>query len=254
MKIEKIVVDMSKIYQFFETAKKEIKYENRFKNAKLDKLVEFLFFGEVNKRYLKKGSTYHRARIYTDVDAEKRYLSNEKNVFQGYDKDNSFINAKRDFVSAGRCNPQWIPYLYMSDSIECCIHEIRPAINSYISVATILVNQPIKILDLSTDTIALMKHDNSKEILPSIPNGVLAQYLSGLFSTPYQIDADYLITQYISEKIKEHYDGIAYKSSIYDGESNTNYVIFDYDKCEAISSKLYKVKSVKIECETNKKE
>lgn len=251
MKIEKVVVDVSKIYQFFEDVKKEIKYENRFKNEKLDQIVEFLIRGEVNQKYLKKGSTYYRARIYTDVDAEERYLSNEKSIYQGYDKDNSFVNTNREFVLDGRCNPQWISYLYMSDSIKCCIHEIRPVIDSYISVATICVNQSIKVLDLSNETIALMKKDNSKDILSGVPNAALAQYLSGLFSTPYQINGDYLITQYIAEKVKGHCDGIAYRSSIYEGEKNTNYVIFNYDKCEATGSKLYKIRSIQIEYESS---
>jgi hypothetical protein len=240
-----------KIVEFFAEAEIELRHKNRFQNKKLDRITDFLAGSEANKRFIQMGSIYYRARCYDEWDAEQKYFSNDSITFKGYDKDNSFVNKNFDLVKDGRCNPCWIPYLYVSESISCCIHEIRPVIGSYVSVASIKINASLNILDLSTSTIAQM-NDDFEDIVEGVPNGCLCQYLNRLFSYPYKSDGDYLITQYISERIKNNgYDGIAYRSSVYDGENNINLVVFNYDKCEAIDSDLYRIKSFKIEFEPN---
>lgn len=75
--------------------------------------------------------------------------------------------------------------------------------------------------------------------------------LSKLYSKPvmYEDDIiDYIPTQYIAEYVKNlGYDGLAYISSL-DTQAlrnnfieNMNYVIFNYNKCEAIKSNIYKM-------------
>lgn len=251
MEIQEIMIDDRKILKFYAEAERELKYNNRFQNLKLNKIVDFLNYSEANRRFIKKETIYFRARIYDKLFTEERGAWDEADTFKGYDKDNSFVNTNFDLVSDGRCNPRWIPYLYVSESVKCCIQEVRPTIGSYVSVASIKVNRALKVLDLSTGTMALMKNDYD-DIVEGIPNGCLCQHLNSMFSTPYKFESDYLVTQYLSEKIKNSgYDGVMYESSVYNGKDNINLVIFNYSKCEAIDSKLYKIKGFNIEFESD---
>lgn len=251
-RIVPIEVDESKIYCFFEQIQDEIKYKNRFQNEKLDEIVDYLLHSKSNISFIRKGTTLYRARIYKEHNCREKFLSNTEGAFRGYDKENSFVNKNFDSVFEGRCNPKWIPYLYVSKSEKCCIHEVRPRINDYVNVAKIKILSSLKIINLSCSASWYEKND-FKEIIPNIPNTVLFIFLGNLFSTPYQNENDYLITQYISEKIKNlGYDGIAYKSSVYNGKNDVNLVIFNYNKCDAISSELYKITALDIKYQKNK--
>ena len=241
MKIQTVNVDVKKIQEFFNDAEYELKYENRFNNEKLNKIVEYMFLAEANKTITKKDTILYRARIYNESDAEYRYNNSSDNHFKGYNEIDSYVNLNKSVIVDGRCNPAGIIYLYASESVPCCIHEIRPSVGAYVSVASVKVCERLKILNLSTATIGIMKNTDDN-ILPDIDNGFLCQYLYELFKRPYQYKNDYLITQYVSEKLKIYgFDGIKYTSSLYSGEMNTNYAIFSYMKCRAIDSRLYKI-------------
>lgn len=241
MKGETITIDIKKVYDYFYQAELELKNKNRFCNEKLDNIIEFIFSSDINKIFLKNGTHLFRARIYDYYDGDSKYNDISEKIFKGYDELGSFVNLNFNAILDGRCNPSGIPYLYASNSQRCCIHEVRPSIDAYVNVAEIEISKTLKILDLSTATIACM-HPEKNRIFPEIPNGVLCQYLYELFKRPYQHNSDYLITQYISEKIKNcGYDGIRYESSLYRGEMNQNYVIFSYQKCKAINSRLFKI-------------
>lgn len=241
-----INVDESRLLLFFDEVQKELKYKNRFKNDKLDEVIEYIICDGVNKAGVKKGAVLYRARIYNNLDAQEKFYSEDDVVFQGYDQIGSFVNKELDHVSDGRCNPKWIPYLYASKSEKCCIHEVRPRIKDFVSVAKIKVKANLKIVDFSCLASWYEKKD-FREIIPGVQNSLLCIYLGELFSVPHRNEDDYLITQYISEKIKNAgYDGIAYKSSLYDGYNDINYVIFNYDNCEAVSSQLCHIKALDV--------
>lgn len=252
LKYIQVKLDESKIYRLIEEIQNELKYKNRFQNNKLDKIIDYILYAEANLAYMRKGMVLYRARIYTKPDAQEKFALKNAEAFNGYDKENSFINKHFDLVSEGRCNPKWIPYLYASKSAKCCIHEVRPKINDFVSVAKLKINSGLKIIDLSCSSAWYMR-DGYDEIIPGISNHWLCIYIGDLFSTPYQHENDYLITQYISEKIKNAgYDGIAYKSSLYDGNNDINFVVFNYDKCEVISSELYRITALDVRYERSK--
>ena len=61
---------------------------------------------------------------------------------------------------------------------------------------------------------------------------------------------DYIPTQYIAEFVKRiGYDGIVFKSSLYNDENSVNVVIFNFDKCEAVGSVVYDVTRNDYTCE-----
>lgn len=246
MKDETITIDIKKVYDYFYQAELELKNKNRFHNEKLNKIIDFIFSREANKITIRKGTILYRARIYDQPDAELKYSDFSESEFKGYNAIESYVNLNFDKVIDGRCNPYGIPYLYASQSQQCCIHEVRPIIEEYVSVAEIDVLNNLKILDLSTETIFLPESSDEEQI-NSIPIPVFCQHLYKLFKRPYQQRCDYLVTQYVAEKIKNYeYDGIRYTSSLYKDELNQNYVIFSFEKCKAINSRLFKITGNKI--------
>lgn len=235
--------ELLQVLDYFKTAAEELKRKNRFTNEKLDRVVSALVNGDMNAEVIKKGTVLYRARKYTEADAVKRFLYNTSDCFQGYDKDGSFVNPNAN--KEGRCNPQYIPYLYVAESRSCCISEIAPRIGDFVSVAEIRTNKPLKILSLATSSAV---SNGEPSIIPGIPDSTVILFLAGLFSKRHERDGDYLMTQYLSEKIKNlGYDGISFFSSVYTGVENANYTIFNYDSCEAINSKMCKISNISID-------
>ena len=122
--------------------------------------------------------------------------------------------------------------------------EVRPRLGARVSVARIRVNERLRLLDFS---------------LQNYPKGMksvkinLFHALSQLYSKPVTEDddtLDYIPTQYIAEFVKRiGYDGIVFKSSLYNDENSVNVVIFNFDKCEAVGSVVYDVTRNDYTCE-----
>lgn len=253
---------LQKAYAFLKEAKGSLKTKNRFScDPKLIELIERYASEETNVCTLEPGTILYRARIYTGDDREKRYNAPPKGAFKGYGAKESFVNTNHETVSEGRCNPAYIPYLYTATSERCCVYEVRPTKGAYISMAEIRVDDPLKILrfDMNAHTT-----DSLPRIVPDIPNVFLCAYLARQFSEPFKEFGDYLLCQFVSEKVKGlGFDGLSFESSICDKEekeddefriglenrSNANVIIFNYEKCEAVSSKLMVVYDVAIEYE-----
>ncbi len=235
------------ISEFFNSANDELKTKNRFTNQKLDSVVNALLSESSNIVELS-GCTLKRSRIYDKLDKYIRYDNPPKSRFKGFNAKDSFVNEKGN---EGRCNPKFIPYLYAADSMECSIAEINPGIDSVVSVANIKIKEKLKIVSLSSDYALSSTKGN---IIEGVPDCWVVIHLHHLFSLPYTEDGDYLLTQYISEKIKSAgIDGVSFKSSKYAYENEQgvrehgiNYVIFNYEKCKAVSSELYRVKAINI--------
>lgn len=238
--IEKSGSDLNAVYDFFIEADNALKHKNRFSNKNLDKLVAALIGNECCHGSLEKGTMLYRGRIYSERDAATKYYDHSRKVFKGYNRADSFVNLKAP--KEGRCNPQLIPYLYVTSSPECSIHEIRPNINEYVSVANIKVLDRVSFINLSLD---VLSGDATQSLVPGVYDITVLFYLNEMFSKPTRQSEDYLLSQYIAEKIKNYgFDAIAYRSAAYNGKENICYAIFNYTKCKATSSKLYQVKDV----------
>lgn len=235
--------------QFINEVKKSIKYENRFfVNEEFNKYLSDLCSDRLLIKNFEKDSSLYRARIYNKSDKIKRFKEkqNDEKIgdFIGFNAEESFVQKDLLRVGDGRCNPKYIPYLYTATDIETAIKEIRPQVYSAVSVAEIKINETLKILNLSENFaissdkwMADFKSDINYEI-----------------SLPYYEDGDYLLTQYISEYIKNKgFDGFAYRSSYVSINDKLSYnegtcvLIFNYNKCEAINSKLYLINNFTVE-------
>lgn len=237
-------------YEFICNVKKDIKTVNRFcVDERMEELIRRYAEEPNNADIIKTGTKLYRARIYKEDDAESRYNELPKSRFKGYGKKDSFVNPDPESINEGRCNPQFISYLYTAKSPECCIYEVRPSRGTYVSVATITVKEELRILQLDkkwqmTDTFPV--------IVEGALNATLFAYMALEFRRPAKANGDYLFCQYVSEKIKKYkFDGLAFYSSVCHkpkrGEGNVNVVIFSHEKCEATSSRLYKIEEVTLE-------
>lgn len=224
-------------------AQSQIDSSRFFGNELLLKLLYFYISnfetGFVTQCFLAKGDILHRARIYTQNDAEKRYKNNVNETFQGYNEKNSGVPKN---PGENRCSPRFIKCLYASNNVETSVYEVSPIQGDFVSVADIKILQTLNIVNFDIQMTAAYDANNRRA--KWINCFILS--ISNLFSAPIREDRkeEYLLCQYISEYIRLlGYDGIKYKSA----KSNCggeNYSIFSFDKCKPISSKLYKVTNV----------
>lgn len=244
--------DLQAAYNFMCQVKQDFKVKNRFTtDGRLDALIEMYAKEQANAWELPAGRTMYRARIYTEADASERFRNPPSGRFKGYDKEASFVNLNYEMVGEGRCNPQYIPYLYTSSSAECCVYEVRPAKEAYVSVARIKANEPLRLLCLEQCSGFVTNYGS--HIVDGVQNVIMFMYLAREFSVPHKNFGDYLLCQYVAEKVKSFgFDGITYESAVYGGKSATNYVIFNYEKCRPTSSELRIISDVTIESITSR--
>ena len=187
------------------------------------------------------GEKVYRCRIITDL--KKTGL--ETNFF-GFTAEESFVpppNVTRDM----RANYRNIPYLYCSDNPYVAIVEVRPRLGAKVSVATIMINEEIRLLDFTNKRKPTKMTDAKVNLFSD---------LSALFSKPIALEEDtieYIPTQFIAEYAKNlGYDGIIYKSSLVpelygEDSGQNNIVIFNYNKCIPIRSNIITVTNCQID-------
>lgn len=224
----------------------DIKQKNRFRfNKEFRDLLDFICVQYITT--IKKETPLYRARIYIEPDRFDKYHYPEKysqNLFFGFDEDNSYVNKDTSKIPEGRINPKGIPYLYAAFDIDTAIKEVKSYAKTAISVAEIELLEDLHVVDLCQDF----------GIASDPWDADFSMMLCSRFSEPVYYRDGYLLTQHISEYIKneKHHDGVAFLSAFsnYDSYSMTkkgkNITIFNYEKCRPINSSLYLVKNVEV--------
>ncbi len=219
---------------------KEIQYNNR--NPKDKKALEQLDDIATNPEILIDINTsLYRCRIVSDEGK-----INKEKGFYGYNAKDSFIPPVEQTKDL-RANYRYIPYLYCANHPYIALVEIRPRIGSLVSVATLVNDEPIRLLDFTIQNKPSKMSEAKKNLFLD---------LSTLFSKPVTSDddiLDYIPTQFIAEYAKNiGYDGIAFSSSLTpDVNKNNpdryNIVVFNYHKCRVIKSNVVKIININIE-------
>ena len=225
----------------------EIQFKNRNpKNIKALELLEDLATNPV--RIISEGADLFRCRIINDETK-----INKQQGFYGYGEQDSFI-PPACFARDLRANYRYIPYLYCSNDPYTALVEVRPRMGAQISVATIRVNETLKLLDFTMLNPPSLMTESKRDLFYD---------LSELYSKPVTVDddiIDYIPTQYIAEYVKNlGYDGIVFMSSLMPEISEEvrktilektptmfdsinfdrfNVVVFNYEKCKAIKSNV----------------
>jgi hypothetical protein len=239
--------------ELWDNFKKKVLYKNRFFIN--DKVLDFIKdFSDKNQIIIESDTVLYRARLYSENDTyllynentfsnelnpiEKLYIrhndSRRKAGFWGYSAEKSFVPTNNELINDGRANPCFIKYLYTSEQPYTALVEIRPYLNSKVSIAEIKVGKPLKLADFSYTSYG--KFDGFERYLIFL---IISE-----FSKPSDSDRkDYIATQCVTEFIKTMgFDGIRFNSSLH--EEGRNITIFNYDDCTPTGSKLYEISDI----------
>lgn len=189
----------------------------------------------VHSHTIHKGSKLFRSRI--NIDGDNHPI-----------KKDEMGAPPTKLATAGRANPQGIPFLYLSDSAETTFYETRALYLDIISTGTFEVIKNLNIVDYSTNESPF--NSIYSDVQTGIINELIAKKISQDLSKPMRRSdspVDYVPTQFICEYIKytSKVDGIAFQSSLYNG--GINYVFFNTDIFRCIDVKIHNIDKVIIE-------
>lgn len=228
--------DIIESTSFWTLLKQDLKWERRFlTNLNLfEELRWDKFFARNNS--LPDGQILFRARVHPN-DAQVAYNLNEMG------------SPSKEKASAGRANPQGIPYLYLSTSESTTFYETRATYLDEVSVGKFMAKkgEVISLVDFTESLSLFLNIENIKEYVKSV---LLKKSISADLSKPlrrYDSELEYIPTQFICEFIRSlsDADGIMFNSSLHVGGKNV--VLFKENKMECIEVLTYRVTDVKID-------
>ena len=136
-------------------------------------------------------------------------------------------------ASSGRVNKSKTPVLYLAESPETAMCEVRPSFKDYISVARFRLIKQIKLIDFRKIQIR-EKNKIHRELVSIFVDKIL-----DAFSQPCNDpnDIEYAPTQYIAQFIrKKGFQGVIYKSSRNKKKGAFNIALFDPSLTECIDN------------------
>lgn len=209
-----------------------IKHDNRFHNDYINRSILELFLRCSIKTY-KKDTLFYRARISPNR--------------QGFKKDQMGAPPAH-LASAGRVNSDGISVLYLSDSQETTLYEVRASVHDYVSVGSFKLLADI-------DVISIADIDKISPFIGVQYGFDLTQYavniehlrmISQEIAKPLRRQdsiLDYVPTQYISDFIKSKgFSGIEFHSTMC--KHGENFAVFNPDLLSCTKVKTFKVDSV----------
>lgn len=150
-------------------------------------------------------------------------------------------------ASAGRVNPSGISILYLADSADTTLYEIRARVYDYVTIGRFKLQEDIKIINLAgIDSISpFIGMNQGFEFLDYALNIEHLRMIAQEISKPLRNDniLDYIPTQYISDYIRsKNYDGIEYNSTMHKG--GTNFALFDSKLVRCTRTSVYDIKEI----------
>jgi RES domain-containing protein len=214
------------IQSYFEFAD-QVRFNNRY--VLNDACREFLegLCDEATSRLhaLEPGDSYYRAQLNTLDDLQK--------VFEHADPINVPLPPERmvprgEFVGDGRVNPRGIAYLYLADSEQTAVAEMRPVKGDVLTIAAFAVNKTTHVIDCR------MRDGQNSD-------------WSGLnFALSFPANRgeswrSYLPTQCVAEYFRDRgFSGLLYRSSMND--DGYNIALFDIESAQIKSRGLRRVR------------
>jgi len=213
-----------------------IKRKNRFHSDFINKDKLYLFLKCAGKTY-RQGEVLYRSRICPNQ--------------QGFPKE-EMGPPPVDKAKGGRVNPIGISILYLSDSRDTTLYEIRAGIYDFVTVGRFELQKNIEVINLaSIDHISpFIGVDYGFDYTQYALNMEHLKMIAQEIAKPLRNDnaLDYLPTQYISDYIRSKgYDGIEYISTMC--EKGSNLAIFDPSLFECTDTSVCEVKSIFYSCD-----
>lgn len=210
---------------------KGIKHKNRFHSdyINIDKL--FLFLRCAVKSH-SKGEVMYRSRISPN---EKGFRRAE----MGPPPESKIIG--------GRVNPTGISILYLSDSKETTLYEIRAGLYDFVTIGRFKLTKDVEVISLAdigriSPFIGLDYGFDYTQYAVNLEH--LTMIAQEIAKPLRNVDTlDYLPTQYISDFIRSKgYSGIEYISTMY--KNGINLAVFDPSLFKCTGTSVYDVKSI----------
>ncbi len=208
-----------------------IKNVNRFHSdfINTEKLLVFL---KCARKMHHKGETLYRSRM----------CPNEK----GFTR-KSMGPPPANKAKGGRVNPTGISVLYLSDSKETTLYEIRAGVYDYVTVGSFRLQRDIEVINLAgVDRISpFIGIDSGFDAVQYAVNIDHLKMIAQEVAKPLRNDnvLDYLPTQYISDFIRSKgYDGIEYISTMC--RNGTNLAVFDPSLFKCTGTNVYDIDSI----------
>lgn len=197
-----------------------------------DKLVENITIERKEKgQTISKGTKFYRAREF-NVNSNKISFNS---IFEGYDEGKSMAPKPENVQAPGRVNKIGESVLYIAEDIYTALAERRPGKRQSISIAEVELIKEIRVFEFKYEHSGIFQTD-----IEQIYHDMAFEFYRTVHKDK---EKEYLITQYIAQKIRElGFDGIKYSSSL--SESGMNLAIFNPSLFRANNSKVFLVQSV----------
>ncbi|SEH78631.1 RES domain-containing protein [Rhizobium tibeticum] len=202
---------------------------------------------ETRVSHLKRGAIVYRAAKGVDEHEDE---ANGTFSISGYGA--ARMLPRSDRATEGRANPLGIPVVYVATQPITAISEVRPWIGAQVSLATLRITRPLRVVDLS-DNIggrAMKLSYLFSELSDEEAQKALWAFIDEAFSRPVSRDdtdvALYAPTQILTELFRDAgYDGVSYRSQF--GDAGKNLALFDLSAVKVVSCAPFEIQSVKIE-------
>jgi hypothetical protein len=230
LRLPKEVVD------YYKKIGEHLKYNGRFSlPEELEEIVsDFIRHRiEVGKTLIPSGAIYYRARLFE---------LGQDTVFPKYDMG----APPKGVVEAGRINPEGISYLYLADTPETAIAEVRPWKGAQVAVGKFRVTRDLDVVNLFGEKRTFSISKGMVDFKSSIASSIKNYFISSMYFSAPAHNKDklaYLPSQYISEMFKNNgFAGLEYNSVMH--EEGRNIVIFDVALATCIDVVSYKINSI----------
>jgi hypothetical protein len=234
----KYLVEIEDNVSYWQKLKEDLKWKRRYLTD-VDEMIELGWDGFFNDSFkIDAGSVLYRARI------------NEELQSTPYSSDKMLSPPVRN-TTAGRANPQGIPFLYLSKEIDTTLYETRATFFDNISVGYFKVvdDCELNIVDFTSRQSTFNHIDDMKMFVTS---KLLRKEISEDLSKPlrrYDSELEYIPTQFICEFIRyiSKADGIQFKSSL--RRDGLNIVLFNQENIICSKVELFQITDIAIRSE-----
>jgi len=227
--------DIQESVDFWDKLKEELKWKKRFL-TNTDELIDLSWDTSFQVySLLDSGTLLYRSRINQD---------GQVTPFGCTEMGAPSLKS----ISAGRANPQGIPYLYLSKTKETTLYETRATYLDTITIGTFQIPDQtiLKLVDFTSKESSFNNIDN---IISFAIGRLLRDVISQDLSKPmrrYDSELEYIPTQFICEFIRviTGADGIQFNSSL--DQDGVNVVLFNPKDINCIGVELHQVEKIAI--------
>lgn len=227
-------------YSYWQTLKSDLKQNRRY-TTRIDDISELKWDVYLQPNYtINSTQEFFRARIHTSDEDEKPFPLK------------SMGTPPKHLTTAGRANPQGIPYLYLCMDKTTTLYETRVSYLDYVSLAKFKVreNETLNIVDFTQlNGYGVFLQITEFGAIETAKRKLLTALISKDMSKPlrrFDSQIEYVPTQFICEFIRHvsGADGLIFASSLV--QEGINLVVFNPNKMECVDVELHHITKVEI--------